>query len=100
MAFYGDSDIPMMIAELGVPVVASGVNGYGILDLNDEVEEMQSGRGAVVVRAVTLLVQTSRWAANAIAMDAQITVDGAAYVIIRPLSEGDGALTKLLLRRA
>jgi hypothetical protein len=99
MAFFGDSDIPAMLAEFGVPVTAGGVGGYGILDLNDTVEVFD-GHEQVVMRAITLVVQTSLFPHSAIATDATLTADGVSYAVIKPLGSGDGALSKLLLRKA
>jgi hypothetical protein len=97
--FFGDSDIPFMLDELGVPITAGGFNGFGILDLNDEVETFDGRGAAVIMKAITLVVQTSLFPHSAIATDATITVDGISYVVIKPLGQGDGALSKLLLRR-
>jgi hypothetical protein len=106
MAFFGDSDIPFMLKELGVAVTAAGKSGFGILDLNDEITVNDGERGQVSMRAITLEVQTSFWPRSSIATDAAlvandpITGTPGNYVVINPLSSGDGALTKLLLRKA
>jgi hypothetical protein len=105
MSFFGDSDIPFMLAEVGVPVTAGGVGGYGILDLNDQVETFD-GHEQVVMSAITLVVQTSLFPHSAIATDAAITANHPVtgtptnYVVIKPLGSGDGALSKLMLRKA
>lgn len=104
MPFFGDSDIPFMLAEVGVPVTAGGVNGYGILDLNDQVAVSDGQGGEVVVKAITLTVQTSLFPAiavdSAIVANHPITGTPTNYVVIKPLGEGDGALSKLMLRQA
>lgn len=106
MSFFGESDIPFMLAGVGVPMTAGGVNGYGILDLNDEIVVDDTGRGQVIMTAITLVVQTSLFPHSAIATDATITAKDPmtgtvkSFVVIKPLGSGDGALSKLLLRRA
>jgi len=103
LAFFGDSDIPFMLRELGVPVRAGSVSDFGILDLNDQVVLKD---GEVIVKAITLTVQTSLFPHNAIAVDAAIVANDPMtgtptnYVVVRPLGEGDGALSKLMLRKA
>jgi hypothetical protein len=104
--FFGDSDIPTMLAELGVPVTAGSVHGYGILDLNDQVVLKDGQGGEVIVKAVTLTVQTSLFPHSAIAVDAAIVANDPVtgtptnYAVIQPLGAGDGALSKLMLRQA
>jgi hypothetical protein len=45
---YGDSDIAFALKDVGVPVVAGGVNSYGALDLQDKLIVQDSQRGEVV----------------------------------------------------
>lgn len=101
--FFGDADIPFMLEEVGVPVTAGGVDdGFGILDLQDQVEQLDprpKGRGMVTMRAITLVVQTSLYPVGALAIDQTIVADGIDYAVLERLSEGDGATTKLMLRR-
>jgi hypothetical protein len=106
LPFFGDSDIPFMLRELGVAVTAGSVHDFGILDLNDEVAVKDGQGGEVIIKAITLTVQTSLFPHSAIATDAAIVANDPMtgtptnFVVIRPLGEGDGALSKLMLRNA
>lgn len=94
-----------MLREVGVPVTAGSVNDFGILDLNDQVEVF-NGHETVIMTAITLQVQTSAFPHSAIATDAALTAKDPltgtvkSFVVIKPLGSGDGALSKLMLRRA
>ena len=92
---FGDADIPALLADMGIAVTVGGVAGVGLLDEADQVLVQDAERGAVVVLATTLTVQTSAFPAAAIG-DA-VVVGSTNFTVAKRLREGDGGLTKLVL---
>jgi hypothetical protein len=101
MAFYGDTDIPAMLQDVGVPFAAGGVTGqYGILNLQDKVIVHDAERGEVHATVPSVEVQVSAFPVAALAIDAPVTVNGVNYYIRDHDASADGALLKLWLRKA
>lgn len=92
---FGDSDIPTLLADMGIAVVVGGVNGIGLLDEADEVLVQDADRGQVVVLATTLTVRTTDFPLAAIGQ--AVAVGPRNFTVRERLRIGDGGLTKLLL---
>jgi hypothetical protein len=96
--FFGDSDIPAMIAAFGVAVVFDGITSKGIADYVDAVTLKENGIAGVTNKAITVMLQTSAFP-SLVANNAggkQITVDGTTYTVRERLQQSDGAITHLL----
>lgn len=92
---FGDSDIPALMADMGIAVTVGGVAGIGLLDEADQIMVQDLDRGQVVMTATTLTVQTSAFPDCKIG-DA-VVAGGKNFTIRERLRESDGGLTKLLL---
>lgn len=92
---FGDSDIPFLMADMGIPITVGGVPGIGLLDEADQIFVQDANRGEVVATATTLTIQTSAFPTCRIG-DA-VTVGGKTFSVRERLRESDGGLTKLLL---
>lgn len=92
---FGDSDIPALMADMGIPVTVGAVPGVGLLDENDSILVQDEQRGQVVVLATSLTVQTSAFPTAKIG-DA-VVANAKNFTVRERLREGDGGLTKLLL---
>lgn len=92
---FGDSDIPALMADMGIPVTVGGVVGVGLLDESDSILVNDEQRGQVVVQATTITVQTSAFPAAKI--DDAVVAGAKNYTVRERLKEGDGGLTKFLL---
>ena len=92
---FGDSDVPALFADMGVPITVGGVAGLGLVDDADQILVQDVNRGQVVVLATTVTVQTSAFPTAKIG-DVVAIVGGASFTIRERLRVGDGALTKLL----
>jgi hypothetical protein len=97
-AAFGDSDIPALMADMGIAVAVGGASGVGLLDEADEIVVQDSQRGQVVVLATTLTVQTSAF--PAVAIGAAVAIGSKNFTVRERLKMGDGGLTKLLLGTA
>jgi hypothetical protein len=95
--YFGDSDIPALFADFGLPVTIGDVTGVGIADLKDEALETSDGpnRGIVVLPFSKVVVQTNQFPDCKIG-DA-VLWQGNSYTVRERLREGDGALTAILL---
>jgi|SRR5579872_4438458 len=92
---FGDSDIPALMADMGIAITVGGVSGIGLLDEADEVLVQDATRGQIVVMMSTLTVRTTDFPNAAIGQAVQA---GATFFTVRErVRMGDGALTKLLL---
>ena len=92
---FGDSDIPALMADMGIAVTVGGVAGIGLLDEADQIMVQDLNRGEVVATATTLTVQTSAFPTAKIG-DA-VVAGGKNFTVRERLRESDGGLTKLLL---
>src|SRR5579863_1666343 len=92
---FGDSDIPTLLADMGIAVTVGGVNGIGLLDEADEILVQDADRGQVVVLATTLTVRTTDFPSAAIGQT--VAVGSRNFTVRERLRIGDGGLTKLLL---
>lgn len=94
-ACFRDSDIPGLLADMGIAITVGGVAGIGLLDEADSIEVNDQNRGGVTVLATTITVQTSAFPNMKIG-DA-VVAGSRNYTIRERLRVGDGGLTKLLL---
>ena len=96
--FFGDSDIPAMLADFGVAVVLDGVTAKGVVDYVDAVTLKENGIAGVINKAITVMLQTTAFPSlggnNAVGK--QLTVDGVTYTVRERLQQSDGAITHLL----
>jgi hypothetical protein len=96
--YFGDSDIPTMMAEFGVPITIGGVSGVGIPDRKGEVFPTTDGPdlgGGVVMQITQIWIQTTAFPDCKV--DDPIVFDGETYSVRDRLPSGDGALTAILL---
>ncbi len=98
--FLGESDIPVILADLaaaggGVEVTHDGVTVVGLLD-REAVEILGDQMPAVVAAEQAVHVQSG--ALPGLQSGAAITVGGTAYVVLKVLPYGDGAMVRVLLR--
>lgn len=92
---FGDSDIPTLLADMGIAITVGGVNGVGLLDEADEILVQDADRGEVVVLATTLTVRTTDFPAAAIGQ--AVAVGSRNFTVRQRFRMGDGGLTKLWL---
>jgi hypothetical protein len=92
---FGDSDIPALMADMGIAVSVGGVAGVGLLDEADQILVQDQNRGEVVATATTLTIQTSAFPSAKIG-DA-VVIGSKNFTVRERLRESDGGLTKLLL---
>jgi hypothetical protein len=95
VAAFGDSDIPALLADMGIAITVGGVVGRGLLDEADEIVVQDSERGQVVMLATTVTIQTSAFPAAAI--DDAVVIGAKNFTVRNRLRIGDGGLTKLVL---
>lgn len=96
--YFGDSDIPAMLADFGVSVGLDGIYASGIVDYVDGVTLKENGISGVINKGITVMLQTTAFPslmANS-AVGKQITIDGVAYTVRERLQQSDGAITHLL----
>jgi hypothetical protein len=98
--FLGESDIPVILADLaaaggGVEVTLGGVTVVGLLD-REVVEVLGDQMPAVV--AAEEIVHVQNGMLPGLQSGAAITVGGTAYVVLKVLPYGDGAMVRALLR--
>jgi hypothetical protein len=93
-----DSDIPFLLADLGVPVVVGAVSAKGLFDAADEIVlQDKNGDGGVGVNIPTVTVQASVF--PNIKRDDAIQVDGVNWFVRDRLRIEDGSLMKILLSK-
>jgi hypothetical protein len=92
---FGDSDIPTLLADMGIAITVGGVDGIGLLDEADQILVQDASRGEVVATATTLTVQSSAF--PAVAIGAAVVIGSKNFTVRERLRESDGGLTKLLL---
>lgn len=101
MMFLGESDIAAMLADLaaaggGVAVTLGGTTVTGLLDR--EAAELLGGEMPAVV-AGDEVVHVQSGVLPGLASGAPITVGDASYVVLKVLPYGDGAMTRVALRK-
>jgi hypothetical protein len=95
---FGDSDIPALMADMGIAVTVGGVGGVGLLDEADQILVQDAERGQVVVTMTTLTIQTSAF--PAVKIGDAVIIGSKHFTVRERLRESDGGLTKLLLGTA
>jgi hypothetical protein len=101
MPFLGESDIAAMLADLaaaggGVEVTLGATTVHGLLDR--EAVELFGGEMPAVIAADDV-VHVQSGALPGLASGASISVGGIAYVVLKVLPYGDGAMTRIALRK-
>jgi hypothetical protein len=101
MSFLGESDITAMLADLaaaggGVDVALGSTTVHGLLDR--EASEIFGGDMPAVV-AADEVVHVRSGALSGLASGVSIYVGGVAYVVLKVLPYGDGAMTRIALRK-
>jgi hypothetical protein len=101
MRFLGGSDIPEVLADLAligdtVAVTLGGKTITGVFD-REAVEVLGDEMPGVVSDEEIVHVQTG--ALPGLASGASITVGGFRYVVQKALPYGDGAMTRIVLRK-
>jgi hypothetical protein len=101
MSFLGESDIAAMLADLavaggGVEVTLGATTVHGLLDR--EAVELFGGEMSAVI-AADEVVHVQSGAIAGLSSGASITVAGVAYVVLKVLPYGDGAMTRVALRK-
>ncbi len=97
---FGGLDIPAMLADLAeadgvVEVTLGGTTVFGLLDR--EAIEILGGEMPAVV-AADEIVHVQSGALPGLKSGVPITVDGTAYVVLKVLPYGDGAMVRVVLR--
>ena len=99
--FLGESDINVIMADLataggGVEVTLAGSKVTGLLDR--EAVELFGAEMPTVV-AADEIVHVQSGALPGLASGAPITVAGTDYTVLKVLPYGDGAMTRVVLRK-
>lgn len=97
MGFFGDSDIPALLADFGVPVVMGATQVLGIVDYVGKDVLVSQGVSGVSGTDIVVAVQTSAW--PKVPNRTALTVDGVAMRLRDQQQVGDGALTHLICER-
>lgn len=101
MTFLGESDIAAMLEDLaaaggGVEVRLGSTTVHGLLDR--EAVELFGGEMPALV-AADEVVHVQSGTLPGLSAGAAITVDGVAYAVLKVLPYGDGAMTRVALRK-
>ena len=101
MGFLGETDIAAMLSDLaeaggGAQVTLGGATVTGLIDL--EAAEILGGEMPAVV-AADEVVHVKSESLPGLASGVPITVDGTDYVVLKALPYGDGAMTRIVLRK-
>jgi len=93
MAFYGESDIPMMLAEFGQDVTIGLQTTKGLIDI----EAAHMAQSETYVQGKNVVVSIKTGSLTGLAVGATIIVDGTTYKVREHVpTDLDGALTKIL----
>jgi hypothetical protein len=95
--YFGDDDIPFLLAEVGVPVVIAGATFKGIVDYVGKDALGFSSVSGVSGTEITVSVQTS--ALPVVPNRTALTVDGQSMRLRDQQQVGDGAITHLICER-
>lgn len=94
MARFGDDDLPVFFADMGVPVSYNGTTGRGIFGQNQEANaDLLDTR--VERYTTTLLIEAGTL--GTIEEDATIVVDGVSFKVRDVETVRDGALERVIL---
>ena len=101
MTFLGESDIASMLADLaaaggGAQVTLGATAVTGMLDR--EAAELLGGEMPAVV-AADEAIHVQSGTLPGLVSGVPITVDGASYIVLKVLPYGDGAMTRIVLRK-
>lgn len=88
--FYGDADIPAMHAEFGVPVIFQLIEGYGLLDVQDE-ESFPLDGAILVGKTRRLRLHTNTF--KDVKTGSLIVIDGIEHNVVATRQIADGAET-------
>jgi len=92
VANFGSSDVPALLADMGVPVSIGGENTVGLVDRTGlQLAEME-GPSVVIDRGISVVIQTGTLT---LTVGAAITVDGTGYKVRGWQSVDDGELTRV-----
>jgi hypothetical protein len=91
-----DTDIDVMLADFGVPMVHGSNTGLALEDIADQ--DMAAGITAALGEVRILTVRTAAF--PGIAVGSAVTVSGEAYIVRDRKRVGDGRLTLLALGAA
>ena len=93
---FGDADITAMFADIGRPITVGGVAAKGFLNEADVIVVQDVERGQVLVKATTLIVQTSAF--PGVAVGAAVIVNSKSFTVRGRLpGDEDGGTMKLEL---
>ena len=93
---FGDSDLPIFLADMGEPATWNGITVTGIVDVRDDLEPMADGSMQAAVASTSFTIKTSDW--PGIDDGATITLRGGSFVVYgTPLRLSDGAFKRLSL---
>jgi hypothetical protein len=95
--YFGDSDIPSMMEQFGVPITIGAVTGVGIPDSPEDVFPAGDlpDSGGVLISVTKISVQTSAF--PDLAVNDPVVFDGREYTVREHQRKGDGAMTEILL---
>ena len=101
MSVLGEADVAAMLSDMaeaggGVNVTLGTTTVTGLLDR--EAVEILGGEMPAVV-AADEIVHVRSGALPGLASGSQVTVDGTDYVVLKVLPYGDGAMTRIALRK-
>lgn len=101
MSFLCEADVAAMLSDLaeaggGVDVTLGATTVTGLLDR--EAVEILGGEMPAVV-AADEIVHIRSGALSGLASGAPVTVGGVDYVVLKVLPYGDGAMTRIALRK-
>lgn len=91
--FYGETDIPTMLAEFGADVTIGAETTKGLIDIDGA----QMVRSETYVRGKNVVAIVKTGSLSGLAVDATIVVDGVTYKVRdHEPADIDGALTQIL----
>jgi hypothetical protein len=97
-SIYGDSDIPALLADMGVAVVLAGAPNLKLGLVNYVGRDVLQSMNVTGIAGTTIMVSVqSSVLPSPLAMRTPISVDGASWYIRDKLLAGDGGLTHLFL---
>lgn len=98
MSFFGEDDLDAMLSGVGaVPVVHGSESGKGLRDSFDE-ELLRGEDVALVGKVIAVLVKSSAF--PTVRRGSSVTIEGVAHEVRDRMAVDDGALTRLLCKRA
>lgn len=95
MAFFGEDDIEVMLADMGVDVTLGADTVKALLNIGDE-EIYPGGTAPVLGKDIEVFLKTN--SLPGLVKGASIVVDGSSYIAGEPRQYGDGAMTRVPCR--